>query len=88
MKTAKEFLEEEDSISYGNSEDNSVAIDSKTVKKLMIKFAKQHVKAALKTASKKAECCADAIVDLGHTITEAYVEKDSILNAYPLTNIK
>jgi len=58
------------------------------VEKLMIEFAKLHVEAALKEASKKAECCTDAIVDLGHTIIEAYVEKDSILNAYPLTNIK
>lgn len=58
------------------------------VEKLMIEFAKLHVEAALKEASKKAECCTDAIVDLGHTIIEAYVEEDSILNAYPLTNIK
>jgi len=58
------------------------------IKEAMKEFAKLHVEAALKEASKKAECCADAIVDLGHTIIEAYVEKDSILNAYPLTNIK
>ena len=54
----------------------------------MIEFAKLHVQAALKEASKNAKCSDDAIVDLGHTIIDAYVEKDSILNAYPLTNIK
>lgn len=58
------------------------------IKTALLGFAKLHVEAALKEASKKAECCTDAIVDLGHTIIEAYVEKDSILNAYPLTNIK
>lgn len=51
-------------------------------------FAKLHVEAALKEASKNAKCSDDAIVDLGHTIIDAYVEKDSILKAYPLTNIK
>ena len=61
---------------------------AKDIKKAMIEFAKLHVEAALKEASKKAKCCDDAIVDLGHTITEAYVEENSILNAYPLTNIK
>lgn len=58
------------------------------IKTALLGFAKLHVEAALKEASKKAECCTDAIVDLGHTIIEAYVEEDSILNAYPLTNIK
>lgn len=51
-------------------------------------FAKLHVVAALKAASENARCCDDAIVDLGHTIVEAYVEPDSILNAYPLDLIK
>jgi len=38
------------------------------------------IKQALETAAKKAECCEDAIVILGHTITEAYVKKQSITN--------
>ncbi len=59
-----------------------------TTHKLMIEFAKLHVEAALKEASKKARCCDDAIVDLDHTIIDAYVEKDSILNSYSLENIK
>ena len=52
---------------------------------LMIEFAKLHVEAALKDASENAELkyrindisCNDKILD-----------KNSILNAYPLTNIK
>ena len=64
------------------------AVALKDLSDFAIEFAKLHVEAALKEASKKAKCCDDAIVDLGHTITEAYVEENSILNAYPLTNIK
>ena len=56
--------------------------------KIMKEFAKLHVEAALKEASKKAKCCDDAIVDLDYTIIDAYVEKDSILNSYSLDNIK
>lgn len=54
-------------------------------KVMMIEFAKLHVEMALKEASEKAELkyrindisCNDKILD-----------KNSILNAYPLTNIK
>jgi hypothetical protein len=47
---------------------------------MMIEFAKLHVQAALKEAAEKA-------------VTEEvwgdyYVDKNSILNSYPLTNIK
>lgn len=64
------------------------AQSEKDIQKAMIEFAKLHVEAALKEASKKARCCDDAIVDLDHTIIDAYVEKDSILNSYSLENIK
>jgi hypothetical protein len=56
----------------------------KQVHEKMIEFAKLHVKAALKEASEKATA--------GHsypwTHNEPYVDKDSILNAYSLDNIK
>jgi predicted secreted acid phosphatase len=64
------------------------AQSEKDIQKAMIEFAKLHVEAALKEASKKARCCDDAIVDLDHTIIDAYEEKDSILNSYSLENIK
>jgi hypothetical protein len=57
-------------------------------KKWMIEFAKLHVEVALKEASQQAKCCDGAIVNLGFEIISATVEKDSILNAYPLENIK
>ena len=45
---------------------------------MMIDFAKLHVEAALKAASENAE-----ITDYGYS-----VDRDSILNSYPLENIK
>jgi D-aminopeptidase len=51
------------------------------VKKAMIEFAKLHVEQALKAASENVIVHDDAF-------KEAEVDKDSILNAYPLTNIK
>ena len=44
----------------------------------MVEFAKMHVEAALKAASENA---------MGVHCTD-YVDPDSILDAYPLTNIK
>lgn len=87
IPTAEEFVEKTNLYSHKDDAGDKVYYDNHT-HTLMIEFAKLHVETALKEASKKAECCADAIVDLGHTIIEAYVEEDSILNAYPLTNIK
>jgi len=53
---------------------------------IMIEFAKLHVEAALKEASKQAIVNIDACekIDGGDPI----VDKESILNAYPLKNIK
>ena len=40
------------------------------------------IKQALEIAAKNSKCCDDAIVDLGYTITEAYVDKESITNTF------
>jgi hypothetical protein len=50
-------------------------------------FAKLHVEAALKEASEKAEIITNEIGG-GLNIEWKSIDKDSILNAYPLTNIK
>lgn len=47
-------------------------------------FAKLHVEAALKAASEKA----DGIDGDNFYIPNTAIDKESILNAYPLTNIK
>ena len=51
----------------------------------LITFAKLHVEAALKEASEKAK-----MIDVGidYSIILWEVDKDSIINSYPLENIK
>jgi hypothetical protein len=76
VPTAEEFLKE------AQSNPNK----GWTTRKLMIEFAKLHVEAALKEASEKVE------YDVNHDTLLNYfpvvIDKDSILNAYPLENIK
>jgi hypothetical protein len=59
---------------------------------MMIEFAKMHVQEALKEASEKVRQIEDPYAYTGNTGSEYpadyIVDKDSILNAYPLTNIK
>ena len=82
MKTAVEFFDE------GNFNN---------VTDMLIEFAKMHVQEALKQASEKAfveyiDLNTDEIFDYTDVITDDDVEvninKDSILNAYPLDLIK
>jgi hypothetical protein len=60
--------------------------------KALIEFAKLHVEAALKTASEKAETDYTYEGESGEfediPVFNYFVDKDSILNAYPLTNVK
>ena len=62
------------------------------IHQLMIRFARLHVEAALKEASEKAKIVDDPNSYTGNTGSEypadQIVSKESILNAYPLTNIK
>jgi hypothetical protein len=52
------------------------------IEESMIEFARLHVQAALEAASEK------AIVIPSEEDIEEYLDKDSIINAYLLTNIK
>jgi hypothetical protein len=54
----------------------------------MIEFAKLHVEAALKMASEKARTKEDVAIFAEGTYNLVIVDKNSILNAYPLINIK
>jgi len=60
---------------------------NRSIKECMIEFAKLHVEAALKEVSKKA-VLTDEVCDVlqVHWFDE-YIDKDSILNAYPLDKI-
>jgi hypothetical protein len=55
-------------------------------KKWMIEFAKLHVEAALKEASEKVKAKWVHMKDYSRIYDG--IDKDSILNSYPLTNIK
>jgi len=93
MITAEEFFKKEDlPVDFLSGDDVNYA---------MVEFAKLHVQAALKAAAEEAKVCKDmGELENGNVsfeITECYydendypiyVDKDSVLNAYPLTNIK
>ena len=61
--------------------DTIESMDQQEVERAMIEFAKMHVEAALKAAAENAEV---NIPDYG----DYEVDEESILNAYPLENIK
>ena len=70
--------------------DGSISEYEQDIKKMMIEFAKLHVEAALKKASEKA-----TVTPIDHEeISEGSfrpiwgVDDDSIINSYPLENIK
>lgn len=99
MKTAKEYLKELDKESGGMWTESDESICS-----ALIEFAKLHVKAALEAASKNGFATRDTklkgyrdLVDgkgnkFGKPVpmySEEYIiNKNSILNAYPESNIK
>jgi hypothetical protein len=56
--------------------------------KALIEFAKLHVEAALKEASEKAKIKYEYSGNTGSEYCDEYVDCNSILNAYPESNIK
>jgi len=92
MLTAKEFvLNQNDGYLAGDYTPNEVY-------RIMIGFAKMHVKAALKAASERVEVeefyifgtteDEDMLSDISLDALRCNININSILNAYPLTNIK
>ena len=86
MKTAEEFLIEKEYPLYNESG----GLGMYYVREAMIEFAKMHVQEALKQASENA-----TVTPIDHEeISEGSfrpiwgVDDESILNAYPLENIK
>jgi hypothetical protein len=73
LPTAEEFLE---------SQHKTVPNIEFDIRQVMIEFAKLHVEAALKEASENASVYAD---EGGYS---EFVDEQSILNSYPLENIK
>lgn len=79
LPTAEDVLDLENDL---NNEDIPLIVSR------CIKFAEFHVEQALKEASKKAKTKEDIAIFAEGTFETQIVDKDSILNAYPLTNIK
>ena len=77
--TAEEFL---------NHQEETVSHFEFDIRDVMIKFAKLHVEAALKEASEKAKTSEFWEGNTGSEYCETIVDKESILNSYPLNNIK
>ena len=87
IPTAKEFLWNGAIITQGDTEPYGRLPNDK-VPLVMIEFAKLHVEMALKEASDKAKIKYDYSGNTGSEYCDEYVDPNSILNAYSLTNIK
>jgi hypothetical protein len=93
VPTAKEWLENHKELSIhdieGYDEGGYVGVDKEALYKIMVEFAKFHVGLALEIASENAITKDYEEYQYGGGyITEQVIDEDSILNAYPLTNIK
>jgi hypothetical protein len=81
----KELMEKDNQIPTAEqflNRDESGVFNEVDIAQAMIEFAKLHVKLALKAASENAQTECDEGGELG------FVNKETILDAYPLTNIK
>lgn len=81
IPTAEEFLSK--NIDYVLEKDCK-----EDVEHAMIEFAKLHVEAALKAGAENAKITYEYEGNTGSEYPFEYVDKDSILNAYPPANIK
>ena len=81
IPTAEEFLNNSNNINYRKLEPSNPHLDILSfIEADLIEFAKLHVKEALQKAYENA--------DLEYYGDEVCYNKDSILNAYPIENIK
>jgi hypothetical protein len=81
MITAEEFLINKGDADFRLSEGEYIS-------EIMIEFAQLHVKEALYEASEQAKIQYDYSGNTGSEFCDEYIDKDSILNAYPYNNIK
>lgn len=87
IPTAEEFLNIQDS--YIKNKHVFPLGTGKIMQQNMIEFAKLHVKAALKEASENFKMkIKEDVYELDMNDDWMEVDKNSILNAYPLENIK
>lgn len=85
IPTAEEFIDMHPEVkTYYDIYEHESVVERGSAEKAMIEFAKLHVEAALKEASENVKW-KEQITMQGLQVT---IIKSSILNAYPLTNIK
>jgi hypothetical protein len=89
IPTAEDFLQEHSKIShFYDDKTNQMVCFSADVQKALIEFAKLHVEAALKAAATNGEI-KEELGNPYDTESKYYVvDEQSIIKAYPLTNIK
>lgn len=85
IPTAQEFLEKQEWKIAHNLDRDGIAYPSTHCEDRMIAFTKFHVEAALKAAAEQAKAKENP-ADYG--TGEIWVDKDSILSAYPLNLIQ
>jgi len=78
MITAEAFFKTKKCRVFSNGEVKDITISD------ILEFIKLHVEQALKTASENGQAKYDNVFE----VYVSEVDKDSILNSYPLTNIK
>ncbi len=97
VQSAEDFLQDHLQISHFYDDNiNQMVCYSSDVQKAMIEFAKLHVEAALKKASEKVSVFHENYngshqIEFPYTIddySDLHLDKSSILNSYPLENIK
>ena len=81
--TTKELLKTEFSMTYMVEDELIITNGNDIIEKMLIDFAKSHVQQALKAASIHAK-----LKRIDFTVNDYMVDKESILNSYPLKNIK
>lgn len=89
IMTAEEYFNEYSNLYSFEEGDPMYLIDKEDFIEVIIEFAKYHVKIALETASEKVQMkLKDNIEELHLNDDWMEVDRNSILNAYPETNIK
>lgn len=87
--TAEKWLTNHKELSIYKIEDHDEGgysgVNEEVLYKIMIEFAKVHVKRALEAAVNKVELIED---DVEINPNSLIIDEDSILNSYPLENIK
>ena len=76
---------------YFNIENNQTIVTNPSkLQHLLIKFAQYHVEQALKAAAEQVEILKEGeyYFDLGGFLDEDQVSEHSILNAYPMENVR